>query len=139
MKITDTRTVSSTALRRAGRTENEKGNFARALDSDEPATHVSRLSLTTPVGSVDSLLALQEVDPDGGKGALHRHAEDLLDELDELRHGLLTGLLTRHQLTRLKSLVNARRAGVTDPRLSEILDEIELRAAVEIAKYDAQL
>lgn len=137
MKITDNRTVGTTGLRRAGRTDTAKGDFARALDSEEPATHAS-LSVTAPVGSVDSLLTLQEVDADSGKGALHRHAEDLLDELDELRHGLLMGILTRHQLARLKSLVNARRAGVTDPRLAEILDAIELRAAVEIAKYDAQ-
>ena len=30
-----------------------------------------------------------------------------------------------------------QREGVTDPKLSEILDEIELRARVELAKYDA--
>lgn len=138
MKITDTRTVGPTTLRRAGRSETAKGDFARTLDGEEPAAHASALSGTTPAGGVDSLLALQEIDPDDRKGALHRHAEDLLDELDELRHGLLMGVLTRHQLSRLKSLVNARRATVTDPRLAEILDEIELRAAVEIAKYDAQ-
>lgn len=138
MKITDSRAVGTTALRRTGRTESGKGDFARALGSDESAAPVSKLSVTAPMGSVDSLLALQEVNPDEERGALHRHAEDLLDELDELRHGLLAGALSRHQLTRLKSLVNARRANVTDPRLGEILDEIELRAAVELAKYEAQ-
>ena len=136
MKITDTRSVGTTALRRSGRSESGKGDFARALDG-EPATQASKLSVSTPVGVVDSLLALQEVNPDETRRAVQRHAEDVLDELDELRHGLLVGTLSRSQLRRLKSLITARRASVDDPRLAEILDEIELRAAVELAKYEA--
>jgi hypothetical protein len=135
MKITDTRSVGTTALRRSGRAESGKGEFARALDG-EPAAQASKLSLSTPVSAMDSLLALQEVDPDETRGAVQRHAEDLLDELDELRHGLLVGALSRSQLRRLKTMVSARRATVDDPRLAEILDEIELRAAVELAKYE---
>jgi hypothetical protein len=135
MKITETRSVGTTALRRSGRTESGKGDFARALDG-EPAAQASKLSVSTPVGGIDSLLALQEVHPDETRGAVRRHAEDLLDELDELRHGLLVGALSRSQLKRLKTLVTARRAIVDDPRLAEILDEIELRAAVELAKYE---
>jgi hypothetical protein len=135
MKITDTRAVGTTALRRSGRTETGKGDFARTLDG-ESATQTSKLSVATPVSGMDSLLALQEVHPDETRGMVRRHAEDLLNELDELRHGLLVGALSRSQLMRLKGLVTARRASIDDPRLAEILDEIELRAAVELAKYE---
>ena len=135
MKITDTRAVGTTALRRSGRTESGKGEFVRALDGDTGA-QVTKLSRATPVGAMDALLSLQEVKPDESQDNVHRHAEDLLDELDEVRHGLLVGALSRAQLTRLKALVTARRATVSDPRLAEILDEIELRAAVELAKYE---
>lgn len=135
MKITDTRSVGTTAPRRSGRSESGKGEFARALDS-EPASQASKLSVSTPVGAMDSLLALQEVNPDETRRAVQRHAEDVLDELDELRHGLLMGTLSRVQLRRLKTLITARRAAIDDPRLAEILDEIELRAAVELAKYE---
>lgn len=135
MKITDTRSVGTTATRRSGRIESGKGDFARALDG-EPAAQASKLSLSTPVGAMDSLLALQEVSPEETRRAVQHHAEDLLDELDELRHGLLGGALSRSQLKRLKALISARRASIDDPRLAEILDEIELRAAVELAKYE---
>ena len=135
MKITDTRTVGTTAPRRSGRTESGKGGFVRALDG-EAGGQVTKLSRTAPVGAMDALLSLQEVNQDEGRDDLHRHAEDLLDELDEVRHGLLVGALSKVQLTRLKKLVTARRATVNDPRLAEILDEIELRAAVELAKYE---
>ena len=135
MKITDTRAVGTTALRRSGRTESGKGEFVRALDGDTGA-QVTKLSRATTVGAMDALLSLQEVNPDESQDNVHRHAEDLLDELDEVRHGLLVGALSRAQLTRLKALVTARRATVSDPRLAEILDEIELRAAVELAKYE---
>lgn len=135
MKITDSRSVGTTALRRSGRTESGKGEFARALEG-EPAAQASKLSMSTPVSAMDSLLALQEIHPDEARGAVQRHAEDLLDELDELRHGLLMGALSKVQLKRLKTLVTARRATAADPRLAEILDAIELRAAVELAKYE---
>jgi hypothetical protein len=135
MKITDTRAVGTTTLRRSGRTETGKGEFARSLDG-EPAVQSSKLSPPAPVNGMDSLLALQEVDSDESRGAVQRHAEDLLDELDELRHGLLMGALSRSKLTRLRTLITARRKTANDPRLADILDEIELRAAVELAKYE---
>lgn len=135
MKITDTRAVGTTALRRSGRTESGKGDFVRSLDG-EPAAQASKLSLVAPVSGMDALLSLQEVNPDGSRGESQRHAEDLLTELDELRHGLLMGALSRAQLNRLKVLVNARRATASDPALAEILDQIALRAAVELAKYE---
>ena len=60
--------------------------------------------------------------------------EDLLDELDQIRIGLLTGSLPRATLERLAARVEAKRHRVDDPSLIQILDEIELRAAVELAK-----
>jgi hypothetical protein len=58
----------------------------------------------------------------------------LLDRLDELRLGLLGGRLSMAALERLTLLVAENRGKVDDPRLTQILDEIEVRAAVELAK-----
>jgi hypothetical protein len=135
MKITDTRAVGTTAPRRTGRSEAANGDFARAL-SGEPSAQASKLSMTAPMTGVDALLSLQEVTDEERRSAMRRHAEDLLGELDELRHGLLMGALSRAQLVRLKRLIGIRRTQIADSRLGEILDEIELRAAVELAKYE---
>jgi hypothetical protein len=58
----------------------------------------------------------------------------MLDELEQIRLGLLLGAIPRAKLEQLAQLVRARREQVDDPRLMAILDEIELRAAVELAK-----
>lgn len=63
-----------------------------------------------------------------------RRGEELLDRLDDLRLALLEGRLPLATIQKLADLVAARRARVDDPRLLAILDQIELRAAAELAK-----
>jgi hypothetical protein len=86
--------------------------------------------------AINGLFALQEVEGDGRspRRQLARRGEDILDRLDEIRHGLLVGALPRERVQSLLSLVRSHRAHVHDPRLMEIIDEIELRAEVELAK-----
>ena len=48
--------------------------------------------------------------------------------------GLLMGTLPKEKLTELADMVRTRRESCQDPRLAALLDEIELRAEVEIAK-----
>jgi len=109
------------------------GGFAKELSGEAPAGgSVSGAAAPSPV---DGLLALQEV-PD----SLARHAkarrrgEALLEELDQLRLDLLTGSLPKARLERLVALATVQRDRIDDPRLAEIIEEIELRAAVELAK-----
>ncbi len=88
-----------------------------------------------PANAVDGLLALQEV-PDAADGrskGLARGA-DLLDRLDEIRHALLRGAISRERLAELHRYVLAKKIVVDDARLGAILDEIDLRASVELAK-----
>ena len=47
----------------------------------------------------------------------------------------LVGVPLQAQLAQLAQTIRARREEIDDPRLAEILDEIELRAAVELAKF----
>jgi len=44
------------------------------------------------------------------------------------------GAIPKDRLGNLVRLVRARRDGVMDPKLTAILDDIELRAMVELAK-----
>jgi replicative DNA helicase len=96
----------------------------------------SGVSGAAGVSAVDSLLAIQEVDTATDRPAkAKQRAEDILDRLDELRHGLLVGAFSRRQLEKLAELVRNKRQMVDDPALSEILDQVELRAEIELAKY----
>jgi Class II flagellar assembly regulator len=109
------------------------GQFARALENgvgEAEAVHGS-----APVSALDALLAVQEVNPDGRKPrrAVLR-GKALLDSLDTIRDALLSGTLSVERLSALRDLVAADRESVDDPQLSELLDEIDLRAQVELAK-----
>jgi hypothetical protein len=122
--------------RRADRTGERSGDFARMLDAgatkEGAATGGAR-----PAGMVDPLLAIQEVDPDkSSRGRARKRGADILDRLDAIRLGLLDGALDVDGLDQLRALIAEERETVDDPRLAEVLAEIDLRAQVEIAKLD---
>lgn len=134
MKIDPAAPQRQAPLRRAGAAGGARSDgFAKALaDSGTP----SSVSGGSPLGALNAMLALQEV-PDAldSRGRARRRGEQVLDLLDRIRLGILAGTLTAAELTQLAQLVRARRDQVDDPRLAEILDEIELRAEVELAKF----
>lgn len=138
MKVEKSGSISSTVgPRRNERASSaQPGEFSRLIDRPENASGVSA---SNAIGSVDALLAAQSVE--GATEEERRQArargDDILDRLDELRHGLLAGTLTRGQVVALANLVRSRRSSIVDPKLRELLDEIELRAEVEIAKLSS--
>ncbi len=90
---------------------------------------------TARLAQVDSLLALQEVpDPRQGRSKGLRRANDLLSRLEEIRLGLLTGEIPVHRLRSLSLALETERNSTPDPRLHEVMEEIELRCAVKLAK-----
>ena len=96
------------------------------------------VSGTNAVASVEALLALQGAgDERPARERMTERAMSLLDVLDDLKIALLEGGLPRHKLAALTELLRTRRESVEDPGLEAALDEVETRAAVELAKYDA--
>jgi len=90
-----------------------------------------------PTEALAGLLSLQEITEElSGRRRAMARGEKLLDALDGLRHALLAGALPRAQIAALAQLVQDSIALADDPRLVEILAEIELRAAVELAKLE---
>jgi hypothetical protein len=97
----------------------------------------SRASATMGVSSIDALLAMQEVaGPLERKRKAVRRAGAILDVLDEVKLALLDGGVPPAALERLMSAVRLERGGADEPRLQGLLDEIETRAAVELAKIE---
>ena len=92
------------------------------------------------VGSIDALIALQEVDgPLGRKRRAIGRAGRLLDELEALKLAMLDGEISETGLRRLAAAVREQREGTSDPDLEALLDQIETRAAVELAKRETAL
>lgn len=95
------------------------------------------LSGTAPLASVSALLAVQDAgDAATGRSRGLDRGRSLLDRLDEIRLGLLSDGIPRHTLRALALELRRSRSECADPRLDEVLAEIELRAMVELAKYD---
>jgi hypothetical protein len=65
-----------------------------------------------------------------------RRAGRILDALDEIKLALLDGNLSLGQLDRLRRALRDERSLTDDAKLEGLLDEIELRAAVEMAKLE---
>ena len=111
--------------------------FAAMVSGEEEAPAAATVKSAAPLSSVDALLSLQEVDDvTERKSKAKKRANGLLDELDGIRHGLLMGEIPPHQLHLLRDKVASARPDVDDPQLTAILDDIELRAEVELAKLD---
>jgi hypothetical protein len=86
---------------------------------------------------VDTILALQGVEDSTDQRTRGvQHGEQLLRLLDEVRDGLLTGGIPRQTLHRLALAISKRRESFADPKLQAVIDEIDLRARVELAKLE---
>jgi hypothetical protein len=89
------------------------------------------------IGSLDALIALQEVGgPLERRRKAVRRAGQILDVLDELKLDLLDGGIPPSRLDRLLGAVRLERGEADDPHLRVLLDEIETRAVVELAKLE---
>jgi len=136
MKIQAPGTVRTNAPRRTSKPDNAGGSSFASHIRKETAGGGAPVSGSAQIGSVEALLAVQ-ADPGlsgDARAADIRHAEDLLDRLDAIRNGILAGRMSRSALEDIVGRLQARRQGASDPRLTELIDEIELRARVELAK-----
>ncbi len=134
MKIDRFSGPKSAASRRGGGTAAAGGGgFARAL-ADTPSQSASPAG-ASPVQALNALLAVQEVgDAMDGRGRARRRAESLLDKLEDLRLAIMLGEVPVEHLETLAKNLAERQETVDDPKLAEIINQIEIRAAVELAK-----
>jgi len=91
------------------------------------------------VAGMSALMALQGVeDPTERRRRAVRRGNGLLDRLEDLKMALLSGQDGSVALSRLaQDLREERPETDSDPGLKAVLDQIELRAAVEMAKSES--
>ncbi|GAA0773495.1 flagellar assembly regulator FliX [Roseibium denhamense] len=86
------------------------------------------------IQGMDALLALQEVDERAERRRkAARFGHTMLDQLEAVRTDLLAGVVSEDRLEALASRVSMRQPS-GDDRVEAVLDEIELRVKVELAK-----
>lgn len=135
MRINNTSNVGGVArggkTRKSGETQ---GKFQPGQTSQ--ASSGARTQVTQSIRGVDALLAIQEVSLAGGgkKKRAIRRGNSMLDILEEIRTDLLAGGLSGQKLQRLLQLVREQSQFTGDDGLDRLLEDIELRAMVELAK-----
>ena len=137
MEIKSTRRIDGpSAVKRAGQTVSGGGQAFVAEDISD-AKLATPLTGTGALSAVDTILALQGVgDSTTSRSRGLRHGEKLLSLLDEVRDGLLAGSIGRGTLQNLALAISKTREDFAEPQLAGVLDEIDLRARVELAKLE---
>lgn len=136
MKITGSGRVTSKTIKKTGGKQASDGAaFSSALSGPDDVAQASNVGGPSPLATVDALLSLQEVpDSTTGRSKGLNRANDMLDLLEDVRKGLLLGAIPVANLKTLAALARSQKQDLQDQQLSEILEEIELRAEVELAK-----
>jgi Class II flagellar assembly regulator len=117
-----------TPARRSG------GGIFSVSEEEAPRNAGAATSLRS-ISTMDALLALQEIeDPTERKKRAVAKGRKALDLLDKLKVSLLDGSVDQSTLARLKVAAEGLTDQSGDPGLDEVLREIDLRVAVELAK-----
>jgi len=136
MEIKGTGRVETSAIKRKSSASGASAGGFTVSDTAE--SHAQIVAGPGPIAALDSILMLQGLDDSTqGKSKGLAHGEQLLDLLDSVRDGLLAGGIPRATLNKLAAAVTRRHEVFADPKLQDVLDQIELRAHVELAKLEA--
>jgi len=135
MKVDQTRRNSLVGVKRSsGSRDVASSDFDSLLISEQK---IDAVAATNRISSVDAVVALQEITGDNtdGRGAKNR-ANLILDKLEDIRMGLLMGQIPKSNLEELSKILILARENSIDANLLEIIEDIELRAKIELAKLE---
>ncbi len=140
MKINEVNTnaigVKSKKIRRG-----DNSGFADLLsagDSIAMETDAGQVVTAAPVDGVSALLSLQEISPEeNNRKHIMQQGKTSLDILDNLRREILLGNIDPATINRMQhQLAALKQSKASDNKLQAIIDDIELRLAVEVAKLE---
>ena len=136
MKVDSSQSLRPSGRTTSGRSKAASGQFARSMEGAEAAGTAAHVSSTGSIAGLDALLSIQGVDaPEEREERAKSRAHSILDQLEEMRVDLLTGRVPVGRLQQIAEMVGKVRDHVDDSRLSLLLDDVDLRARVELAKW----
>lgn len=123
--------IQSTNLKKLDRVANKQ-----KFSLEESAEVIKAL---TPheikLGSIDALFLNLDARRKGQRQAIKK-GDELLKQLDDLRLNIITGSIPKQILEKISMTMKEHVESAVDPKLRDILLEIETRAAVELAKLE---
>ncbi len=135
-KVEDIRKTNELTHAKGAKKISSGENFADYLDKAK-INNTGQVQATAAMTPADAIFAAQMVDGEEERQIrkkLIKKGNTLLDDLEEIRDGLLTGQIDKEKLIEISRLVKQKDVESNDERLKEIMQEIELRVEVELAK-----
>ena len=135
-KVEDVRKTNELAQGKNIKKISSEANFADFLKTNSIQER-QQVQTTSAVASADAIFAAQTVSNEEEnqiRKKLIKKGKDLIDSLEEIREGLLFGEISKDRLIEISRMVKQKDFSSQDERLQEILQEIELRVEVELAK-----
>ncbi|MGH1349459.1 MAG: flagellar assembly protein FliX [Methyloligellaceae bacterium] len=139
MRVNSSKNVGSNAGAKKTK-KNASGSKFSPIENEE-ASSATSVNKTAPLSDLDAILALQSVEAVDQKEQRKKavfHADQMLSELEKLKIAILSGQHTRAHLLKLKNLIDHRPEYAEDSGLIDLLDQINLRVEVELAKFNAK-
>jgi hypothetical protein len=138
MRVDSRQPIRTTSGVSAGMRPGESRGFS--LDAAPETAGTPGTPAPTTLTGLDAVLLLQaETDtPQERRRRATRRGQDLLDGLDRLKAAILGGRVAPQDLRAVASRLAERAGSSGDPRLDGLMAEIELRAAVELAKLETR-
>lgn len=129
----DSTARTSNVTGRSGINRSANGGFF--VEEGTPQARISSAEPVIGATGIEALLALQSVDDAlYAKRKAVKRGNQLLDTLESIKADLLLGQVSEGRLNQLMVLIGqARQRNL--PGLDDVLDDIELRARVELAKF----
>lgn len=136
MQINDINKVKETTASKVKR-KTAGGSFSSYLQ-DVMQPSADSVSGMVAVSAADMIFAAQTASVDDEERELRKkqlsRGNSLLEKLEEIRDGLLCGYIAKDRLIEIARLVREKKMTAQDERLNQIIEEIELRVEVELAK-----
>lgn len=141
MKIDGTKSSSDVSKnKKTNKAASGDGAFKSMITSGDGGVEgAGTTSASGNIASVDALLMAQATEDPAQKKSQKRmreRADSLLDKLNDLKMAMLTGQVTIGHMVSIADIAATHREKITDPELSALLDEVDLRAQIELAKLD---
>lgn len=136
MRVDHRPPIRTTSGVSAGRRSDDSRTFS--LEAADTPSHASGPAAPATLTGLDAVLLLQaEADtPRERRRRAAQRGHDLLDGLDRLKAAILGGHVAASELRVVAGRLAERAGSSGDPRLDALTAEIELRAAVELAKLE---
>lgn len=138
MRIGDEKKITK-ANNLVGRSRLRKPGGLFQVNANNDKGQVIATPAAQSINHIGALLSAQEVDANQAKQQLAvKRGSDMLDLLDKLKIGLLSGRLAPQMLRQLSILSSEQNGSLGNEGLDGILQSIELRSKVELAKLAQQ-